>query len=204
MSIKPIETFYNGYKFRSRLEARWAVFLDALGVKYEYEPEGFNIDGTKYLPDFYLPNVDRWLEVKGKKLSSNEVSKINAFCEANDDEGNGLLFNILFGEPTAVFLSDILPMTDNVKEYAKKHDIFIGVKAYSYSWKNSDIYDSQRNLVGHGRDWMFYIPELVENEKDANTRFYPTTWRDCEKSAEQYLHAIEKARQARFEHGECG
>ena len=30
--IKAIETEYNGYKFRSRLEARWAVFFDALGV----------------------------------------------------------------------------------------------------------------------------------------------------------------------------
>lgn len=37
--IKPIETIYNGYRFRSRLEARWAVFFDALGVEYQYEPE---------------------------------------------------------------------------------------------------------------------------------------------------------------------
>jgi len=39
--IKAIETVYNGYKFRSRLEARWAVFFDALGIEYEYEKEGF-------------------------------------------------------------------------------------------------------------------------------------------------------------------
>lgn len=51
--IKPIETIYNGYRFRSRLEARWAVFFDALGVDYEYEPEGFNLpNGGRYLPDF--------------------------------------------------------------------------------------------------------------------------------------------------------
>lgn len=51
--IKAIETFYNGYRFRSRLEARWAVFFDALGVKYEYEPEGFQLpSGDYYLPDF--------------------------------------------------------------------------------------------------------------------------------------------------------
>ena len=29
-SIKPIETKYNGYRFRSRLEARWAVFFDMI------------------------------------------------------------------------------------------------------------------------------------------------------------------------------
>ena len=45
--IKAIETEYNGYRFRSRLEARWAVFFDAMGIKYEYEPEGFELeDGT--------------------------------------------------------------------------------------------------------------------------------------------------------------
>lgn len=54
-TIKPIETIYNGYRFRSRLEAKWAVFFDALGIKYEYEPEGFEFeDGTKYLPDFLI------------------------------------------------------------------------------------------------------------------------------------------------------
>ena len=41
--IKPIETVYNGYRFRSRLEARWAVFFDQLGIKNEYEKEGFDL-----------------------------------------------------------------------------------------------------------------------------------------------------------------
>ena len=33
MSLRPIETHYNGYRFRSRLEARWAVFFEAMGWK---------------------------------------------------------------------------------------------------------------------------------------------------------------------------
>ena len=65
MNIKPIETVYNGYRFRSRLEARWAVFFDVGRIKYVYEPEGFNLpDGLKYLPDFYLPDFDAYVEVK--------------------------------------------------------------------------------------------------------------------------------------------
>ena len=53
--IKAIETVYNGYRFRSRLEARWAVFFDALGVEYEYEPQGFVLpSGKHYLPDFKI------------------------------------------------------------------------------------------------------------------------------------------------------
>jgi hypothetical protein len=31
MTLRPLETLYNGYRFRSRLEARWAVFFEAMG-----------------------------------------------------------------------------------------------------------------------------------------------------------------------------
>jgi hypothetical protein len=54
MAARAIETEYKGYLFRSRLEARWAVFFDALGIPYLYEPGGFDLSGTWYLPDFYL------------------------------------------------------------------------------------------------------------------------------------------------------
>lgn len=73
-TIKAIETEYNGYRFRSRLEARWAVFFDAAGIKYQYEPEGFEVsnfyqDGKvyRYLPDFYLPQFKCYAEVKPTK-----------------------------------------------------------------------------------------------------------------------------------------
>jgi len=62
--LKAIETVYNGYRFRSRLEARWAVFFDTLGISYEYEKEGYDLDGTWYLPDFWLPIENIWVEVK--------------------------------------------------------------------------------------------------------------------------------------------
>ncbi len=64
-TIKPIETIYNGYRFRSRLEARWAVFFDTLGVQYIYEREGFDLGGIWYLPDFWLPDLNCWVEIKG-------------------------------------------------------------------------------------------------------------------------------------------
>ena len=80
-----IETEYNGYKFRSRLEARWAVFFDAMGIEYEYEPEGYEFeDGTRYLPDFRIyvrhrSYDDEWepvyVEVKGI-MTPNDQMKI--------------------------------------------------------------------------------------------------------------------------------
>lgn len=64
-AIKAIETKYKGYRFRSRLEARWAVFFDTLGVKWEYEKEGFELGAAgRYLPDFWLPKLEMWAEVK--------------------------------------------------------------------------------------------------------------------------------------------
>ena len=63
MTIKPIETLYMGHYFRSKAEARFAVFLDCLGVKWDYEPQGFDPgNGLKYLPDFKIYNVEIWDE----------------------------------------------------------------------------------------------------------------------------------------------
>ncbi len=53
-TVKPIQTSYKGYRFRSRLEARWAVFFDALGISWEYEPEGYRVGNRQYLPDFMV------------------------------------------------------------------------------------------------------------------------------------------------------
>jgi hypothetical protein len=75
-SLRAITTRYNGYAFRSRLEARWAVFLDHLGYKWEYEPEGFELgNGLRYLPDFWLPEWDMWLEIKPDEPDSVTLEK---------------------------------------------------------------------------------------------------------------------------------
>ena len=70
--LKPIETVYAGYRFRSRLEARWAVFFDTLGLAYEYEKEGFDLGPAGwYLPDFWLPDLEYWVEIKPRHLATN-------------------------------------------------------------------------------------------------------------------------------------
>ena len=74
-TIPAIQTRYAGHHFRSRLEARWAVFFDACGVKWEYEKEGYDLKDYSenigdfqlgyYLPDFWLPTKKAWVEIKG-------------------------------------------------------------------------------------------------------------------------------------------
>lgn len=120
MDIKPIETIYNGYRFRSRLEARWAVFFDEMEIKYEYEPEGFEIDGEKYLPDFYLPELETYVEVKA--VGAFEI-KYSDDGETVDFSGEGAekyakfasgivhskkQFLIVFGDPVSAFLSNYI------------------------------------------------------------------------------------------------
>ncbi|MGX6604857.1 hypothetical protein ACWKSP_22415 [Micromonosporaceae bacterium Da 78-11] len=67
--ITPIETRYAGCRFRSRIEARTAVWLDHLHIEWLYEPDGFSVGPAgrrrRYLPDFYLPQRGTWIEVKG-------------------------------------------------------------------------------------------------------------------------------------------
>lgn len=76
--IRAIETRYAGCRFRSRLEARWAIFWDALGVEWDYEVQGFHTPAGGYLPDFYLPNEEMYVEIKGPRPSAQELAKCQA------------------------------------------------------------------------------------------------------------------------------
>jgi transcription elongation factor Elf1 len=56
----------NGTYMRSTYEARFAVLLDSMGIEWKYEPKHFSVLKEKtYLPDFYIPNVDAYFEIKG-------------------------------------------------------------------------------------------------------------------------------------------
>lgn len=85
-TISPIPTFYAGVTFRSRLEARWAVFFDVLDVPWRYEPEGFQCPSGWYLPDFWLPHHKIWLEIKGAEseaeIDPTDLNRWHEFAAA--------------------------------------------------------------------------------------------------------------------------
>lgn len=138
--IKAIDTFYAGRKFRSRLEARWAVYFDALGVTWDYEAEGFVLpSGECYLPDFYFPKYKCYGEIKPLDFESdprheefvrtsensllifignpgqrpNEVMKKTDFDAAYHMDGYAFA-DILWGDKYGLFYygSDSLPETN--------------------------------------------------------------------------------------------
>lgn len=171
--MQAIQTKYNGYKFRSRLEARWAVFFDAAGIEYQYEPEGFKLDdGTMYLPDFYLPNVRTrsyekeydegiWVEVKGK-MNPEDLRKIDLFSKTNK----------------------ILVIGDVPKSY---DDIEIDYNMIYWSW----------NFIDGDSYWAYFSKDL-----NGNVWLAGPEWDEYYDGFERLNSAYTKARQARFEHGE--
>lgn len=82
-NLKPIQTKYKGYHFRSRLEARWAVFFDGMGLDWTYEVEGYQLKKSYngYLPDFLVKGHkagwNYYYEIKPKW--SDECPKVEEF-----------------------------------------------------------------------------------------------------------------------------
>lgn len=76
-----IPTTHGGVRFRSKLEARWARLFDAIETPWQYEPRRFPLgDRSSYTPDFYLPDVEFWLEVK-PLLETDELSAVTERLE---------------------------------------------------------------------------------------------------------------------------
>lgn len=74
-TVKARPTVYNGVQMRSRLEAGYAMWLDSVGARWDYEPECFATEEGQYLPDFVIRDMwvlwddrvtDLYVEVKPK------------------------------------------------------------------------------------------------------------------------------------------
>jgi hypothetical protein len=82
--IQSITTTYAGTKFRSRAEARWAIFFDAIGLNWQYEFDGFVVRAGAYLPDFWLPEIKMFFEVKGVEPTDEERAKCVQLAQASE------------------------------------------------------------------------------------------------------------------------
>lgn len=176
--MKAIETEYNGFKFRSRLEARWAVFFDYMGWEYEYEPEGFQLSsGLKYLPDFLLevdlPNFEtkKWfyVEVKplNKEMTDYELNKIWEFATKED-----LL--LLEGAPNVNrFYKQVCLLEDCVDEVEfvfeeKKYGIFYTDSSFKEAF-DEEYSPVTYHAIKKSREARFEFGESEKIKADVNT-----------------------------------
>jgi hypothetical protein len=188
VAIAAIETRYAGCRFRSRLEARWAVFFNHLNIRWEYEPQGFHIrrhnhPDTPYLPDFLLPDCGTWVEVKGAEQMLDKPMLCAAATQLprHPDRGEQ--------GPSLLILGSIPD--------ANPH-------GFDWGWLGFDItYPSrwgfgayQKNL----RPW--HLTGATHTDLDANTSTWLTPVADNDEEGPSTAYIA--ARSARFEHGENG
>lgn len=185
--IKAIETQYNGYRFRSRLEARWAVVFDTLGVQYQYEPEGYDLDGIWYLPDFYLPHYECWWEVKGN-LSDTSVLKAKDLCKFTE-------LTVIIGDDQ--FNSQV-PNTPMFRYSFIRAPLFLGiVNIRDVSWAYCERCGGIAPMAmtkDTGNCWWYRISAM-----GCKCELGKEWWNP---SHSVILNAFVMAKQARFEHGE--
>lgn len=208
--MKAIETVYNGYRFRSRLEARWAVFFDALGIEYEYEPEGVRLsNGEYYLPDFYLPYFHSFFEVKRapKKIMRSDLPYDefgDAITKIKDgaftDSWSGI---IAFGDPYDHYMWIFCQEIDDGGGGSYDDPVVFGInpkdnKPILYAW--SDHRDRWFYNTFMQQEW---IP--METTCDYRNKWYSDENNEYFENpflSQRVIAAELKARQARFEHGE--
>lgn len=85
----PKATTYEGIQYRSRSEAKWALILTELGVSFGYEPETFALASGEYRPDFWLPDLDCYLEVKPHDVIDPRLSELGAYVAKRIYVANG-------------------------------------------------------------------------------------------------------------------
>ena len=211
MDIKPIETIYNGYRFRSRLEARWAVFFDAAGIEYQYEPEGFEIkpvygEDTAYLPDFYLPEFDIYAEVKGseeqlKKDSGKIMDAIDFMQTPMSEKGLILLGDIPHHMPFGESRIPVFYMLSWHK------GVVTGYCTFVYYFKQR----APHCFLQSETDFREGNPEMGDSFCWLDGVGIPTSvkcsWIDANDlpglvDPSRTMYPYDIARQARFEHGE--
>lgn len=197
--ITAIQTTYRGYKFRSRTEARWAVFFEALGYCWEYEAEGYVLeDGTHYLPDFFIHTLQGeafYVEIKGSNVTQDPKweSFMKSISKMSDMEYRSSLVS---GTPYSYFLD-----RDN---YYKK---------YVCPRCGSFVDESEVNIQRNGYSYLYCFSCDEETpcgadhplHDDGLTPYKPHKGQiefDTNNWHRKLGAALNKSRAARFEHGE--
>lgn len=195
--IKAIETEYAGCRFRSRLEARWAVFFDHLQIEWEYEPQGYESESGRYLPDFWLPELHTWVEVKGQFTRVDIRKTYGALWDLGDPaSGRPSRWLLILGPVPRPGTAWLHMRFDRIGDVALWQRAFFGEYG-GQRWAvpmGVPLPLPRHYLDGVGDEWLDeYCRQWVEAVAD------PRLLVDSEVD-----DAYRAARSARFEYGESG
>ena len=177
--MNPIQTTAYGRRFRSRTEARWAVAFREHQITWEYELEGFQLPSGNYLPDFFLPQVNMWAEVKGERFTLDELHKAHDLANATSQP-----VLLLLGQPQDLSYDAIEPDA-RAHNWEEKLEDGTVVRVMDYSPFDSSEYhlDEGRFFACSGGPGIFPRPFGYACEPEQP-------------------FAVTAALSARFEHGE--
>lgn len=212
MPSGPIETTYKGCRFRSRLEARWAVFFDTVGIKWQYEPQGFQTEaGVRWLPDFFLPTTATWVEVKGsddllyedwKRLAAmlDHDSPVPGIKNSYTTQCRGM---VLLGEiPIPKFGLTIHP----VIQHSDDRGLVRGWGTFLREWVDDVGPLGGLTYLSFGLLASFLDVPSEQINLGSDAEHWSVAHRHIETpcAARTILKGYEAARSARFEHGQHG
>ena len=181
--MKPIKTSYRGFKFRSRLEARWGIFFDKLGLRWEYEPQGYVLPGDiPYLPDFKLI------------LPGDEI----VYCEVNNGEADD--FDPQETRKLRLFSNEIgckVILLTSVPEYRAYNQVAPGLPSNSFQTVFFRDYEPYIGVVDE-----YWSQVLKLNSRTGRLEFDLDDRAVRKAFGRGFVEAVGAAKAATFEHGE--
>jgi hypothetical protein len=199
-----IETEYKGYLFRSRLEARWAVFFDAIGIDWKYETEGYEVGEYRYLPDFWLPAAKAWVEVKGDKDGlRKDIARMLVVLGTRTP-----LPGFVEGRTGLILLHDVPDVAYDVTvlhPYLSRASVALD-RTWGYFAPTKS--GASNFVADHYSSWLYALfgkHTTGEIQSPASSAWSPEAWLlDTPGCFSNIRDAYRAARQARFEHGANG
>jgi hypothetical protein len=128
---------YRGTQFRSILEADWAATLDHYSIEWEYEPALFHLkDGSRYIPDFWLPKIGTVIEVKGPQME-----RAHKTIQLSKEVAHGDVI-VLFGFPAHV------------------RTVSPGLRERFIQWRETSHRETRFTRCAHCSAWQWLRPIL--------------------------------------------
>jgi hypothetical protein len=192
------------------------VFFDHLGVEWQYEPQGFvwdsnsqiadsdnaywnneqlKIKGGMYLPDFWLPSIETWVEVKGAKCTKEETRTHFEFALVSGQRHMTAVGDIPHGTNYGPWSDDMILNGGCDFNYQWCVCLWCGKPGIEFEGRGGRVCGQQTS--DDASEWELKARAGCDISK-------PYTDKGFTSKNQKILNAYEAARSARFEHGQAG